>query len=414
MDYRHASMSSTPNTPHTAPAGLAPAVATASPRRQPPRQQPPAASAVSQIVDITLPSLISAKAALRMVQTTVKTLMYMRGLLSSPWEQLEMLVKMDQQEQEEQEQEEYDLDHALGARDTPSRSIKRNSSSMKPLQVFLEAGEKMFTTLEEAVYDQLYQQLKQARAPHIPRTAFSDATTASMEPISSSPPPQSPVVLSLTLIFGTTLSTPKEQYMIHIGPLKPLQPLLSATTSSLSEASSNDQANDENETDHEKEEALRNQLQRMERQWERRLVQGLMGIRIMDDSTSTSTQDPQQQQAHFLETGASTLPKTKVLLLMKSKSGQIIDGILPKLALDLQEDFAPEFSSTLPPSSSSPSSSTAATSKTAEKLARKKKRWPIHHIRVMGPRPETLPDNGQEDDIWYQVGPGLPSMPNLK
>ncbi|KAF9337206.1 hypothetical protein BG006_005927 [Podila minutissima] len=436
MDYRHASMSRTPNTLRTAPAGLVPAVATASPRRQPPRQQPPAASAVSQIVDITLPSPISAKAALRMVQTTVKTLMYMRGLLSSPWEQLEMLVKMDQQEQEEQEQEEqeqeeHDLDHALGARDSPSRSIKRNPSSMKPLQEFLEAGEKMFTTLEEAVYDQLYQQFKQARAPQILRTAFSDATTASMEPISSSPlpPPQSPVVLSLTLIFGTTMSTPKEQYMIHIGPLKPLQPLLSATTSSLSEASSNDQANDENETDHEKEEALRNQLQRLERQWERRLVQGLMGIQIMDNSASTSTQDPQQQQAHFLETGASTLPKTKVLLLMKTKSGQIIGGMLPKLALDLQEDFAPEFSSTLPPSSSSPSSSspsssspssssssssTAATSKTAEKLARKKKRWPIHHIRVMGPRPETLPDNGQEDDIWYQVGPGLPSMPNLK
>ncbi|KAG0090020.1 hypothetical protein BGZ92_003810 [Podila epicladia] len=406
MDYRHASMSRKPITLRAAPVGLVPAVATASPYRQPPRQQPPSASDVSQIVDITLPTSISAKAALCMVQTTVKTLI--------PWDQLEMLVKVDQQEQEEQEQEEHGLDHALGARYAPSRSIKKSSSSMKPLQEFLEAGEKMFTTLEEAVYNQLYQQLKQARAPQIPRTAFSDATTASTELMSSSPPSQLPVVLSLALIFGTTLSTPKEQYMIHIGPMTPQQPLLSATTSSISGTSSSDQANDENETDYERDEALKNQLHRMERQWERRLVQGLMGIRIMDDSTSTSTQDPQQEQAHFLETGASTLPKTKVLLLMKAKSGQIIDGMLPKLALDLQEDFAPEFSSTLPLSSSSPSSPATTAPKTTEKLAQKKKRWSIHHIRVMGPRSETLPDNGQEDDIWYQVGPGLPSMPNLK
>ncbi|KAG0031508.1 hypothetical protein BGZ82_006955 [Podila clonocystis] len=231
----------------------------------------------------------------------------------------------------------------------------------------------------------------------------------------SSLPSHQPVVLSLALIFGTTLSTPKEQYMIHLGPLKPQQPVLSTTTSSLSATVSNDQANDENETDHERDEALRNQLQRMERQWERRLVQGLMGIRIMDDSTSTSAQDPQQQQqqTHFLEAGASTLPKTKVLLLMKAKSGQIIDGMLPKMALDLQEDFTPELSPTSPPASSS-STSAVTRSKTTEKLAQKKKRWPIHHIRVMGPRPETLHDSGQEDDIWYQVGPGLPAMPNLK
>lgn len=47
-----------------------------------------------------------------------------------------MLVKMDQQEQEEQEQEEQDLDHTetLGTRSTPSRSIMRNPSPMKPLQ----------------------------------------------------------------------------------------------------------------------------------------------------------------------------------------------------------------------------------------------------------------------------------------
>lgn len=266
----------------------------------------------------------------------------------------------------------------------------------------------MFSTLEEAVYDQLYQQLKKAQAPQ-PKIPFSHATTASTELVSSSPPPPSPIVLSLALIFGTTLSTPKEQYMIHIGPLKPQQPL-SAATSSVPATTSNDQANDENETDHARDEALRIQLRRMERQWERRLVQDLMGIQIMDsDTSSAAAQDP--SQAHFLDTGASTLPKTKVLLLMKAKAGQIIDGMLPKLALHLQEDFAPEFSSP----SSMPSSSTPLTSNVTEKPTQKRKRWPIHHIRVMGPRPETLQlDGGQEDDIWYQVGPGLPSMPSLK
>ncbi|KAF9313102.1 hypothetical protein BG003_005607 [Podila horticola] len=411
MDYRHASISVTPLTPRAAPASSTPVVGTVFPSKQSSRHQPrqqPTAPAVSQIVNITLPSSISAKAALQMVQTTVKTLI--------PWDQLEMLVKMDQQEQEEQEQEEQDLDHTetLGTRSTPSRSIKRNPSPMKPLQEFLEAGDKMFTTLEEAVYDQLYQQLKKARAPSLPRTAFSDTTTANTDPMPSSPPHQ-PIILSLALIFGTTLSTPKEQYMIHLGPLTPQLSLLSTTTSCLSASVFNDQAKDEDETNHESDEALRNQLHRMERQWERRLVQGLMGIRIVDDSTSTSAQDPQQQQqqANFLETGASTLPKTKVLLLMKAKSGQIIDGMLPKLALDLQEDFELEFSSTSAPSSSS--SSAATTTRTTEKPAQKTKRWPIHHIRVMGPRPKTMPDSGQEDNnIWYQVGPGLPTMPNLK
>lgn len=266
----------------------------------------------------------------------------------------------------------------------------------------------MFSTLEEVVYDQLYQQLKKARAPQ-PKTPFSDSTTITTELVSSSPPPPSPSVLSLALIFGTTLLTPKEQYMIHIGPLKPKEPL-SATTSSVFATTFNDQANDENLTDHARDETLRNQLQRMERQWERRLVQDLMGIRIVDSDTSTAAaQDP--PQSHFLETGASTLPKTKVLLLMKAKAGQIIDGMLPKVALDLQEDFAPVFSS----SSSTPSSSTTLTSNTSEKPTPKRKRWPIHHIRVLGPQPETLQlDDGGEDDIWYQVGPGLPSMPNLK
>ncbi|KAF9388386.1 hypothetical protein CPC16_006524 [Podila verticillata] len=391
VDYRHASISSSPIAPRAAPAGLAPVVTTTSPQRQQPPRQHPTAPAVSKIVDITLPSPISAKAALRMVQITVKTLMYMRGLLSSPWEQLEMLVKMDQQEQEEQgeqDQEELDLDHVetLRAR---------------------ESGERMFSTLEEVVYDQLYQQLKKARGPQ-PKTPFSNSTIASTELASSSPPPPSPSVLSLALIFGTTLLTPKEQYMIHIGPLKPKQPF-SATTSSVSVTTSNDQANDENKTDHARDEALRNQLQRMERQWERRLVQDLMGIRIMDSDTSTTVaQDP--LQTHFLETGASTLPKTKVLLLMKAKAGQIIDGMLPKLALDLQEDFAPAFSSPSP----TPSSSISSTCNTSKKPIQKRKRWPIHHIRVLGPQPEFLQlDDGGEDNIWYQVGPGLPSMPNL-
>ncbi|KFH69425.1 hypothetical protein MVEG_04237 [Podila verticillata NRRL 6337] len=412
MDYRHASISSSPIAPRAAPAGLAPVVTTTSPQRQQPPRQHTTAPAVSKIVDITLPSPISAKAALRMVQITVKTLMYMRGLLSSPWEQLEMLVKMDQQEQEEQgeqDQEELDLDHVetLRARGTPSRSIKLNPSLRKPLQDFLESGERMFSTLEEVVYDQQYQQLKKARGPQ-PKTPFSNSTIASTELASSSPPPPSPSVLSLALIFGTTLLTPKEQYMIHIGPLKPKQPF-SATTSSVSVITSNDQANDENKTDHARDEALRNQLQRMERQWERRLVQDLMGIRIMDGDTSTTVaQDP--LQTHFLETGASTLPKTKVLLLMKAKAGQIIDGMLPKLALDLQEDFAPAFSSPSP----TPSSSISSTCNTSKKPIQKRKRWPIHHIRVMGPQPEFLQlDDGGEDNIWYQVGPGLPSMPNL-
>ncbi|KAF9212219.1 hypothetical protein BGZ59_007065 [Podila verticillata] len=391
VDYRHASISSSPIAPRAAPAGLAPVVTTTSPQRQQPPRQHPTAPAVSKIVDITLPSPISAKAALRMVQITVKTLMYMRGLLSSPWEQLEMLVKMDQQEQEEQgeqDQEELDLDHVETLRAK-------------------ESGERMFSTLEEVVYDQLYQQLKKARSPQ-PKTPFSNSTIASTELASSSPPPPSPSVLSLALIFGTTLLTPKEQYMIHIGPLKPKQPF-SATTSSVSVTTSNDQANDENKTDHARDEALRNQLQRMERQWERRLVQDLMGIRIMDSDTSTTVaQDP--LQTHFLETGASTLPKTKVLLLMKAKAGQIIDGMLPKLALDLQEDFAPAFSSPSP----TPSSSTSSTCNTSKKPIQKRKRWPIHHIRVMGPQPESLQlDDGGEDNIWYQVGSGLPSMPNL-
>ncbi|KAG0255971.1 hypothetical protein BG011_004840 [Mortierella polycephala] len=353
---------------------------------------------ISKLVDMTLPRPIPAKTALRMIKNSIKILMFTRGLMNSSWNHLEMLLEQERMQEES------------------GWSSREDALRTKSLKEFLDRGERMFTDLEESIYTQLYANFQ----------SKPDLTTSS----------PAAIYISLALILGTTVTTPKEQYMIRIGPLEPQQPTPKATSPSsnpftlippLSECStlSNDseiqssmqQQVDSNTCDEndehgsgttrgmkrEREEQDRQEPQphevrleeqkqhREEARWERQLAQKIVGVTVVPNDQSSADQrsnsDQQQESSVAMDGYATLLGRTHVHLLMKARSGQRFAGMLPKQMIVLQEDYSINEIEDAKEKKASQSerSSTTAASMTAIASKKKKTRWPIHHLHILAP-----------------------------
>ncbi|KAG9061110.1 hypothetical protein KI688_007739 [Linnemannia hyalina] len=380
------------------------------------------------LVDMTLPRRIPAETALRMVRKVVQTLMYLRGQMATSWDQLEVLLMQENMRQEqEQELEQGSQSHKdsfhhdphLGTRNHAQDEDDDNENDFviptKSLREFLETGERMFVDLEESVYGQLYSDLRHSSTPTSANT--------------STPPPR---YLSLALIFGTTFTTPKEQYMLRIGPLEPRLPSPSSSTPSsayihnphptnlpaplpaTTEISPKEQAN----------------RTREEKKWDRLLIQNLMGILPFpppSDQYPSSDHNQQQQEGYGSLLGTDPLRhRTKTHLLMRAPAGKIFTGMFPQQHLLLHQDYP------TPSRSRSPSQidkdgqveEVPATQSCWNQGCRNHKkpaRWPIHHIHIFGPSSDQDTDNQgmngdvdeDEDEMWYLIGPGIPLLSPL-
>ncbi|KAF9188630.1 hypothetical protein BGZ50_001209, partial [Haplosporangium sp. Z 11] len=325
-----------------------------------------------------------------------------------------------------------------------------------------ERGERMFTSLEESIYTQLYANFQ----------SKSDLTTSS----------PAAIYISLALILGTTVTTPKEQYMIRIGPLEPQQPTPKATSPSqnpftlippLSECStlSNDSEtqssvqqtdstacgeNDEHDSGiirgmkREREEQHRQEPQphevrleeqkrhREEARWERQLAQKIVGVTVIPNDQSPADQksnsDQQQESSIATDGYAALLGRTHVHLLMKARSGQRFAGMLPKQMIVLQEDYSINEIEDAKEKKVCQSEHSPTTTATMTTIAPKKKktRWPIHHLHILAPTSTYVPASASEsesssmtasstttlndmanvhaNEMWYQVGLGIPVL----
>ncbi|KAG0356695.1 hypothetical protein BGZ54_000650 [Gamsiella multidivaricata] len=453
---------------------------------------------MSMLVDMTLPRPIPAKAALRMVRTSIKTLMYMRGVIDTPWEQLEQMLQIELHLQEQEQEHEQDGDsqdqgtHAAGSHGITKHS-NRNDTTIptKSLQGFLETGERMFIDLEESIYIQLYSYLKSSSfaTPSSISTSSITSVELPLNPkstrLSTSSTPR--LYISLAVVFGTTVTTPKEQYMIRIGPLEPQQPLwtriptpspsapllslqsdiagagssgVRTAMSSLSGHVRGDNANgvhaavdmdmdvDTSHVSSHQHAAKDPKLAHEEKIWERKLVQQIVGINNITHIVDPSTQYHQHQQ-HQEDNSLSTviLPgRTKVHLLIKAPSGLAFQGLLPKQMVAFQEDYS-LYEITSARQERERERSGAALGEVAaphasmtggtigNNNAKKKKRWPIHHLHVLGPLSAEstatmepcmtslegsghcsgtdMEEDDKTDEIWYQVGSGIPILSSL-
>ncbi|KAF9905495.1 hypothetical protein EC991_001604 [Linnemannia zychae] len=356
----------------------------------------------SMLVDMSLPRPIPAETALRMVRKIVQILMYIRGQMSSTWEQLEFLLNQEEMRQESDEQEQNQSFHGhdahLGTLNHDGLDQEDENDFVIPtksLKEFLETGERMFVDLEESVYDQLYSDLRQvtnAAGPQAHRARY----------------------ISLALVFGTTFTTPKEQYMIRLGPLEARQS--SATIARQAKATPSKPATLEQ--------------QKEERKWERTLVQELMGIHTVSpnspirsaDCDVTSRESPQGDSL-------SPLPlrqRTKAHLLMKAPAGRIFTGMFPQQQILLHEDYpTPSASLTSHAPEQQPSGTQSCWSQGSRgvKDNRKPARWPIQHLHLFGPsavaseHSSDYNSNSNEveddDEMWYLIGPGIPILSPL-
>ncbi|KAF9923323.1 hypothetical protein FBU30_006620 [Linnemannia zychae] len=350
----------------------------------------------SLLVDMTLPHMIPAESALRMVRKVVQTLMYIRGQIDSTWEQLEFLLKQEMRRQEFEAQSQTTPIHGRH-HDSQRRSQDVESDMIIPiksLKEFLEVGEKTFTDLEESVYDQLYADLRQS--------------------LSQNSGPSSPRYISLALIFGSTFTTPNEQYMIRIGPLEPRSSSLAKNPeqnrlSSIANMSSEEQTRRRYE----------------EQKWERTLVQKLMGIHIMPMSQPNPSDQPllSSNDSHQ-EDLLSTIPlrqRTRTYLLTKAPAGKIFTGLFPQQQIVLHEDYpTPNHHKNNNEHITATQSCWNQGCKTERRGPRKSARWPIHHLHLFGPSVNTselssdsLNISGNQcsnDEMWYLVGSGIPIL----
>ncbi|KAG0206129.1 hypothetical protein BGX28_002382 [Mortierella sp. GBA30] len=212
--------------------------------------------------------------------------------------------------------------------------------------------------------------------------------------------------------------------------------------------------------DREQQHGLRQQEQRRRRQeemqWERKLAQEIMGISLMANQQDQQQQpsfalasEQQKQTANHDNDGddidaaarvdiiADYPPlssRTKVHLLMKAPAGLVFEGLLPKQMLLLQEDYSVHTIEAL--STRTKDISAGITGK------KKRGRWPIHHLHILGPRrypaapsnPSEVPKSSslsthrpilhnqadaenrtldldtRGEDIWYQVGSDIPVL----
>ncbi|KAF9366270.1 hypothetical protein BGX34_004721 [Mortierella sp. NVP85] len=344
-----------------------------------------------------------------MVRTGIKTIMYMRGQMGSTWEQLKQMLQVEKLKLHDEDLSPLvSTEDSNNAAQTPRRPQRANggTSPTKSLQEFLETGEQMFDDLEESIHAQLCARLKP-----------------------SSGSVSAPLYITLALLIGATVTTPQEQFMIRIGPL---ESQLGTSESSIPSIGVPFARLDVRDTEHhdqrsEQDGAYRcstptpprstdkQKLKSDERAWERRLVQQLMGIHTVSDSGHYD-----ENESYSPESFSSTLPnRSKVHLLMKAPSGLVFQGMLPKQMVVLQEDYPLEDIEaaqwTPHPMESGNTPSTTATNK--------KVRWPIYHIQVLGPNPGREPTSSDEtsftndrvvqEEIWYQVGSGIPALSPL-
>ncbi|KAF9281236.1 TFIIH/NER complex subunit [Mortierella alpina] len=367
----------------------------------------------STLVNMSVPRSIPATTAVRMLKTSIKILMYMRGQMGSTWEQLE--------------------------------------------QQFIENGERIFVDLEGAIHSCLLTNLRSGiDAPSL--------------------------YLSLAVIFGSTITTPKEQYMIRIGPLEPQEPLSTHTqTSSLSVIPTSQPApinhadteeclntemdvpgkrKREHQHDHEQDlersskesreqqHSLRLKEQRLRRQeemqWERKLFQDIMGLSLVDDDDQPSSTlqseiaSADSAQADSIAHSPVLASRTKVHVLMKAPRGRTFDGLFPKQMLLLKEDYSIDTIDERPLPTLETTAAAAAAAAAEAMRKKRKARWPIHHLHILGPRtsvkepstslpslieaspPSSTPPiqnflnlDDPEDEIWYQIGSDIPVLSSL-
>lgn len=278
----------------------------------------------------------------------------------------------------------------------------------------------MFVDLEESVYDQLYSDLRHSSTP-----TFSNTSTL---------PPR---YISLALIFGTTFTTPKEQYMLRIGPIEPrlpspssstpssaythnLNPHLPASLSTTTRISPEEQAS----------------RTREEKKWDRLLIQNLMGILPFsppsDQYPSNDHNQQQQEEGYGSLLGTDPLRhRTKTHLLMRAPAGKIFTGMLPQQHLLLHQDYPTPSPSPFQMDKEEQEEEVSATQSCWNQGCRnhrKPARWPIHHIHIFGPSPAISSDqeqgqdlqhtdsqdmNGDEDEMWYLIGSGIPLLSPL-
>ncbi|KAF9939739.1 hypothetical protein BGZ67_008972 [Mortierella alpina] len=315
----------------------------------------------STLVNMSIPRPIPATTAVRMLKTSIKILMYMRGQMGSTWEQLERQLRLELLEDEYQEEEAGRGNDSIsgplaGSSDRRMRS-REDVLRTKSLQKFIENGERIFVDLEGAIHDRLLANLRSGiDAPSL--------------------------YLSLAVIFGSTVTTPKEQYMIRIGPLEPQEPLSThIQTSSPSgiptpqpthtnstdteeclstEMDASGKRKREHQQDHEQDleryskefreqqHGLRLKEQRWRRQeemqWERKLFQDIMGLSLVDDQPSSTLESEitstDSAQADSIAHSLVLASRTKVHVLMKAPQGRIFDGLFPKQMLSLKEDYS--------------------------------------------------------------------------
>ncbi|CAO3567120.1 unnamed protein product [Mortierella alpina] len=334
---------------------------------------------------------------------------------------------------------------------------------IKSLQKFIENGERIFVDLEGAIHNRLFTNLRSGM----------DAPS---------------LYLSLAVIFGSTVTTPKEQYMIRIGPLEPQEPLstlietsppFDIPTPQMTETISADteeclstqldatgkrkreqQHGEEQDLERsskgsrEQQHSIRLQQQRWRRreemQWERRLFQDIMGLSLVDDQPFSALEPEiiaaDSAQSEDIAHSPVLTSRTKVHVLMKAPQGRIFDGLFPKQMLTLKEDYSIDrIEEQRQPKLETDLAVAAAAEVTAGATKRKRKaRWPIHHLHILGPRvsteepsrsilssrdagspPTSTPPTPtplsrsfsgldvQEDEIWYQIGSDIPILSSL-
>ncbi|KAF9907240.1 hypothetical protein BX616_000501 [Lobosporangium transversale] len=441
---------------------------------------------MSMLVDMGLSRPIPVKAALRMIRAAIKTLLYMRGQMSSPWEQLEQLLKLEiaRQAQEQGQEQKQGLVHGQEQGQGQRQEHYRHQPPIQSLQEFLETAESMFVDLEGSIYAQLFsrlqQQQKQSSLHYIqPQTSFPNANSGSINaqqtttsvPLTMaqarSPPGNSnDLYISLAVVFGNTLTVPKEQYMIRIGPLEPQQALLLSTPpitvydpiattttttnnfvhnlhnndriplSNLSDyhriyhGYSNMHLDDKGHEYHpryhqhrhrqqqqEQEQKQKQKQTREEKAWERKLLHQIIGMTSVVADTDSKTGNElsnggsrgYQEQPNQL---SPSLPsRAKVHLLLKAPSALTFQGLFPKQMIVLPEDFSV---------SEAQRASKSTSSLVADNRSRnsnRKKRWPVHHLHIFGPSTSASESGGSASaelpEIWYEVGSGIPPLSPL-
>ncbi|KAG0299429.1 hypothetical protein BGZ98_010065 [Dissophora globulifera] len=369
--------------------------------------------------------------------------------MGSPWDQLEQMLRSEQHRQGRQEQGQEDREHqqrghvfsSIGH--APPRQLTSSEEDdfvvpTKSLQAFLQTGERMFVDLEESVYVQLYAHFK----------SFLAQMALSTAPSTTPPTPQ--LYISLALVFGTTITTPKEQYMIRIGPLEPQQAVNSGPAAALPLRLSPDAApqaeselpfakldQDRRQTTPDvprngvhllgaiEQPRIQQQQQRQlqeEKSWERKLVQQIMGISSMLPEATQQLPDPSSVDLPFSSL-ADPIPaaRSKVHLLMKAPSGLVFQGMLPKQMIQLEEDYGLSDLEAARKNEGHVRSRLGAAGSAGKK---RNTRWPIHHVHVLGPSSSpSSPSSarvlshtdsvGAVKEIWYQVGGGIPILSPL-